>query len=165
MRHTKKHISCMIMIVLIVAFDQITKYFASLKLADGSVAKFIPGVVQFKYAENTGMAFSMLSGARWVFIALTVVVCVGVFYYLFSNRCKNLWLYWSLGVILSGGIGNLIDRIRFGYVVDFIEPTFVNFAIFNIADCAVTCGAVVLVGYLLYDAFKDVKKPKENSDG
>lgn len=165
MKHTKKHISCSIMIILIVAFDQITKYFASLKLADGSVAKFIPGVVQFKYAENTGMAFSMLSGARWVFIALTVVVCVGVFYYLFSNRCKILWLYWSLGVILSGGIGNLIDRIRFGYVVDFIEPTFVNFAIFNIADCAVTCGAVVLVGYLLYDAFKDVKKPKENSDG
>lgn len=165
MKHTKKHISCMIMIVLIIAFDQITKYFASLKLAEGSVAKFIPGVVQFKYAENTGMAFSMLSGARWVFIALTVVVCVGVFYYLFSNRCKSLWLYWSLGVILSGGIGNLIDRIRFGYVVDFIEPTFVNFAIFNIADCAVTCGAVVLVGYLLYDAFKDVKKPKENSDG
>ena len=165
MKHPKKHISCMIMIVLIIAFDQITKYFASLKLADGSVAKFIPGVVQFKYAENTGMAFSMLSGARWVFIALTVVVCVGVFYYLFSNRCKSLWLYWSLGVILSGGIGNLIDRIRFGYVVDFIEPTFVNFAIFNIADCAVTCGAVVLVGYLLYDAFKDVKKPKENSDG
>lgn len=165
MKHTKKHISCSIMIILIVAFDQITKYFASLKLAYGSVAKFIPGVVQFKYAENTGMAFSMLSGARWVFIALTVVVCVGVFYYLFSNRCKNLWLYWSLGVILSGGIGNLIDRIRFGYVVDFIEPTFVNFAIFNIADCAVTCGAVVLVGYLLYDAFKDVKKPKENSDG
>lgn len=165
MKHTKKHISCSIMIILIVAFDQITKYFASLKLADGSVAKFIPGVVQFKYAENTGMAFSMLSGARWVFIALTVVVCVGVFYYLFSNKCKSLWLYWSLGVILSGGIGNLIDRIRFGYVVDFIEPTFVNFAIFNIADCAVTCGAVVLVGYLLYDAFKDVKKPKENSDG
>lgn len=165
MKHTKKHISCMIMIVLIIAFDQITKYFASLKLADGSVAKFIPGVVQFKYAENTGMAFSMLSGARWVFIALTVVVCVGVFYYLFSNRCKSLWLYWNLGVILSGGIGNLIDRIRFGYVVDFIEPIFVNFAIFNIADCAVTCGAVVLVGYLLYDAFKDVKKPKENSDG
>lgn len=165
MKHTKKHISCMIMIVLIIAFDQITKYFASLKLADGSVAKFIPGIVQFKYAENTGMAFSMLSGARWVFIALTVVVCVGVFYYLFSNRCKSLWLYCSLGVILSGGIGNLIDRIRFGYVVDFIEPTFVNFAIFNIADCAVTCGAVVLVGYLLYDAFKDVKKPKENSDG
>jgi signal peptidase II len=165
MKHIKKHISCTVMIILIVAFDQITKYFASLKLADGSIAKFIPGVVQFRYAENTGMAFSMLSGARWIFVALTVVACVGVFYYLFSNRCKNLWLYWSLGVILSGGIGNLIDRVRFGYVVDFIEPTFVDFAIFNVADCAVTCGAVVLVGYLLYDAFKDAKKPKENTDG
>lgn len=165
MKHIKKHISCTIMIVLIVAFDQITKYFASLKLADGSVVKFIPGVVQFRYAENTGMAFSMLSGARWVFIALTVVVCVGVFYYLFSNRCKSLWLYWSLGVILSGGIGNLIDRARFGYVVDFIEPTFMDFAVFNIADCAVTCGAVVLIGYLLFDAFSDIKKPKEKSNG
>ena len=102
MKHIKKHISCTIMIVFIVAFDQITKYFASLKLADGSVAKFIPGVVQFKYAENTGMAFSMLSGARWVFIALTVVVCVGVFYYLFSNRCKNLWLYSLTRCLLLG---------------------------------------------------------------
>ncbi len=165
MKHIKKHISCTVMIILIVAFDQITKYFASLKLVDGSIAKFIPGVVQFRYAENTGMAFSMFSGARWIFVALTVVACVGVFYYLFSNRCKNLWLYWSLGVILSGGLGNLIDRVRFGYVVDFIEPTFMDFAIFNIADCAVTCGAVVLVGYLLYDAFKDAKKPKENTDG
>lgn len=165
MKHTKKHIFCTVMIVLIVAFDQITKYFASSKLTDGHIASFIPGVAQFRYAENTGMAFSMFSGARWVFIALTVVVCVGVFYYMFSNKCKSLWLYWSLGVILSGGIGNLIDRVRFGYVVDFIEPTFVNFAVFNIADCAVTCGAVVLIGYLVFDVIKDTKKPKENSDG
>ena len=165
MKHIKKHISCTIMIVLIVAFDQITKYFASLKLADGSVAKFIPGVVQFRYAENTGMAFSMLSGARWAFVALTFAVCVGAFYYLFSNKCKSLWLYWSIGVVVSGGIGNLIDRARFGYVVDFIEPTFMDFAVFNIADCAVTCGAVVLIGYLLFDAFNDIKKPKEKSNG
>lgn len=153
------------MIVLIVAFDQITKYFASLRLSDGDVVGFIPGVVRFRYAENTGMAFSMLSGARWVFIVLTVCVCVGVLYYLFSNRCKSLWLYWSLGVVVSGGIGNLIDRICYGYVVDFIEPIFVDFAVFNIADCAVTCGAVVLIGYLLVDAIKDAKKPKENTDG
>ena len=165
MKHLTKHISCTIMIVLIVAFDQITKYFASLRLSDGDVVGFIPGVVRFRYAENTGMAFSMLSGARWVFIVLTVCVCVGVLYYLFSNRCKSLWLYWSLGVVVSGGIGNLIDRICYGYVVDFIEPTFVDFAVFNIADCAVTCGALVLIGYLLIDAFKDAKKPKENTDG
>lgn len=165
MKHLKKHISCTIMVVLIVAFDQITKYLATIKLAQGKIVSFIPKAVQFRYAENTGMAFSMLSGARWIFVALTVAVCVGVFYYLFSNKCKSLWLYWSLGVVLAGGVGNLIDRIRFGYVVDFIEPTFMDFAVFNIADCAVTCGAVVLVGYLVIDMLLEMKKPKENTNG
>lgn len=146
------------MIILIVAFDQITKYFAEKNLVGGKIVSFLPGFVQFRYAQNTGMAFSMLSGARWVFVVITIIVCGGVMWFLFSNRAKNLWLYWSLGVVLAGGIGNLIDRARFGYVVDFIEPTFVNFAVFNIADCAVTCGAAVLVVYLLIDAFKKDKR-------
>ncbi len=165
MKHTKKHISCSVMILLIIAFDQITKYFASLNLKNADAVGFIPGLVQFRYAENTGMAFSMLSGARWVFILVTVIACVLVLYYLFSDRCKSLWLYWSLGVIVSGGIGNLIDRIKFGYVVDFIEPTFVDFAVFNIADCAVTCGAVSLIAYLVYDMIRDSKQSKENGNG
>ena len=156
--HRKKHISCGIMIILIVAFDQITKYFAEKNLADGKIVSFLPGFVQFRYAQNTGMAFSMLSGARWIFVVITIIVCGGVMWFLFSNRAKSLWVYWSLGVVLAGGVGNLIDRARFGYVVDFIEPTFVNFAVFNIADCAVTCGAVVLVVYLLIDAFKKDKR-------
>lgn len=153
------------MILLIIAFDQTTKYFASLNLKGAGAARFIPGLVQLRYAENTGMAFSMLSGARWIFIAVTVVACVLVGIYLFSNRCKSLWLYWSFGVILSGGIGNLIDRVRFGYVVDFIEPTFMNFAVFNIADCAVTCGAVSLIAYLVVDMIKDSKQSKEKKNG
>lgn len=146
------------MIILIVAFDQITKYFAEKNLADGKKVSFLPGFVQFRYAQNTGMAFSMLSGARWIFVVITIIVCGGVMWFLFSNRAKSLWVYWSLGVVLAGGVGNLIDRARFGYVVDFIEPTFVNFAVFNIADCAVTCGAAVLVVYLLIDAFKKDKR-------
>ena len=138
------------MIILIVAFDQITKYFAEKNLADGKIVSFLPGFVQFRYAQNTGMAFSMLSGARWIFVVITIIVCGGVMWFLFSNRAKNLWVYWSLGVVLAGGVGNLIDRARFGYVV--------NFAVFNIADCAVTCGAAVLVVYLLIDAFKKDKR-------
>lgn len=165
MKHTKKHISCLLMIVLIIIFDRVTKYFAVKNLYGGDIVNFIPGVVQFRYAENTGMAFSMLSGARWIFIFVTVVACVGVLYYMLSNRCKSLWLYWSLGVVVSGGIGNLVDRIMQGYVVDFIEPTFVDFAVFNIADCAVTCGAVSLVIYLVFDIIKDAKKSKEQSNG
>ena len=148
------------MIVLIVAFDQITKYLALTYLKGKEPVTFIPKVVQFNYAENTGMAFSMLSGARWVFILLTAVVCAVGLWYLFSGRCKSLWAYWSIGVVISGGIGNLIDRTLNAYVIDFIEPTFMNFAIFNIADSAVTLGAISLVIYLLRDAF--MKKDDKN---
>lgn len=146
------------MIALIVAFDQITKFFAQKYLSDGSVVNFIKGIVQFRYTENTGMAFSLFSGARWVFIALTLAVCGFALFYLFSDRCPSLWLYWSVGVVISGGIGNLIDRIANGFVVDFIEPVFIDFAVFNIADCAVTLGGASLVICLLFDVFKKEKK-------
>ncbi|MBQ9227373.1 MAG: signal peptidase II [Eubacterium sp.] len=161
MKHFKKHCWCTVMIALIVAFDQLTKYLAVRQLKDAEPFNLIPGVVQLRYAENTGMAFSLFSGARWLFIVLTVVVCGGVLWYLFSNRCTSLWMYWSLGVIVAGGIGNLIDRAMNAYVVDFIEPTFMNFAVFNIADSAVTLGACSLVIYLLLDLFR--KKEPENA--
>ena len=164
MKHTKKHISCLIMIVLIIIFDRVTKYFAVKNLYGGDIVNFIPGVVQFRYAENTGMAFSMLSGARWVFVALTFAVCVGAFYYLFSNKCKSLWLYWSIGVVVSGGIGNLIDRARFGYVVDFIDLQFMDFAVFNFADILVTVGAFALMFYVIADIFRDRKKSGEKNE-
>ncbi|MCR5207780.1 MAG: signal peptidase II [Eubacterium sp.] len=156
--HLKKHIWCGVMLVLITAFDQLTKYLVTAHIKGAAPFVFIPKVVQFSYAENTGMAFSMLSGARWFFIALTLAVCAFGMWYLFSNRCKSLWVYWSIGVVIAGGIGNLIDRIRFGYVIDFIEPLFIDFAIFNIADSAVSLGATSLVIYLICDLFKVKEK-------
>ncbi len=147
------------MIILIVAFDRVTKILCTAYLKGKPAVTFIPKVVQFNYAENTGMAFSMFSGARWLFVALTLIVCGAALWYLFSNRCNSLWEYWSIGVIVSGGLGNLIDRIMYAYVIDFIEPTFVNFAIFNIADSAVTLGAISLAACQLIGAFKkDGKK-------
>lgn len=163
--HRKKHIWCAVMIFLIAAFDQITKYFAVRNLKGGEPVDFIKGLVRFNYAENTGMAFSLFGGARWVFVAVTAAACSAALWYAFSNRCKSLWLYWSIGVTVAGGVGNLIDRALYGYVVDFIEPVFVNFAVFNIADCAVTLGAVSLVAYLVADLFKpgdgESEKPKK----
>lgn len=141
------------MIVLIVAFDQLTKYLAAKYLQNGAVS-LIKNFVQLRYAENTGMAFSMFSGARWIFVVLTIIICAAGLWYLFSDKCENLWYYWSIAVIISGGIGNLIDRALNGYVVDFIEPLFVDFAIFNIADSAVTLGAAVLIVNLVIDLFK-----------
>ena len=146
------------MIVLIVAFDQFTKFLSQKFLSDSDPVPFIKGVVQFNYAENSGMAFSLFGGARWIFVVVTVLVCGAAMWYMFSNRCKPLWLYWSIGVTVAGGIGNLIDRALYGFVIDFIEPVFMNFAIFNIADCAVTLGAVSLLSYLVLDMFKKEKK-------
>lgn len=151
------------MIILIVAFDRITKYFAKLYLYGKGARTFIKGVVEFVYAENTGVAFSLFSGGRWFFIILTAVAVIACLVYMFKGKGNNnLWLFWSLGVIVSGAIGNLIDRIFLGYVIDFINPTFVNFAVFNIADCAVTLGAISLIAYLLVDIFKGEKKEKKN---
>ncbi len=163
--HLKKHIWAGVMIALIVAFDQFTKFLAKKYLLGNEPVTFIKGVVQFNYAENKGMAFSMFGGARWVFVVLTTVVCVGALIMMFKNKFPSLWAYWSIGVIVAGGIGNLIDRVLYGYVVDFIEPTFVNFAIFNIADSAVTLGTISLMAYLVLDIFKKDEKPAEENDG
>ena len=145
------------MIILIVIFDQVTKLLAQKYLSDGTVVTFIKGIVQFNYTENTGMAFSLFTGARWIFIVITVIACGGALWYMFTDRCNSLWLYWSIGVIIAGGLGNFIDRVLYGFVIDFIEPVFLNFAIFNIADCAVTLGAVSLIAYLVLDIFKREK--------
>ncbi len=158
MRLRNKNIWCPVMIIMIIAFDQITKYIAKSTLYPDKAIHFIDGFLEFRYAENTGVAFSMFSGGRWVFIILTSAVAIGMLVYMFTRAQKNLWLYWSLGVIVAGAIGNLIDRIFLGYVIDFINPTFVRFAVFNIADCAVTLGTVSLVAYLIFDIFKKEKK-------
>lgn len=158
MRLRNKNIWCPVMIIMIIAFDQITKYIAKSTLYPDKAINFIDGFLEFRYAENTGVAFSMFSGGRWVFIILTSAFAIGMLVYMFTRAQKNLWLYWSLGVIVAGAIGNLIDRIFLGYVIDFINPTFVRFAVFNIADCAVTLGTVSLVAYLIFDIFKKEKK-------
>lgn len=160
MKLKNKNIWSVFMIAVIVIIDQVTKYLAVNYLYGKPAFQFIKGFIEFVYAENTGVAFSMLSGGRWFFIILTFIVVIACLVYMYKGKAqKNLWLYWSLGVVISGAIGNLIDRVRFGYVVDFINPTFVDFAVFNIADCAVTLGAVSLVAYLVFDMFK-----KENKD-
>lgn len=164
MKLNNKNIWSPVMIVLIIAFDQLTKYFAKSALYPDKAKDFIKGFIEFRYAENTGVAFSMFSGGRWFFIVLTAVVTIGVLIFMFKKAQENLWLYWTLGVLAAGAIGNLIDRIYLGYVIDFINPTFVNFAVFNIADCAVTLGAVSLVAYLIFDMLKNKDKKEQGNE-
>ena len=158
MKFKNKNIWSVFMIIVILAIDQVTKYFAKSYLYPDKAKDFIKGFIEFRYAENTGVAFSMLSGGRIFFIILTAVVVIACLIYMYLKCQKNLWLYWTIGVLSAGAIGNLIDRIYLGYVVDFINPIFVDFAIFNIADCAVTLGAISLIAYLVLDMFKKESK-------
>lgn len=164
MKLNNKNIWSPVMIAFIIVFDQLTKYFAKSALYPDKAKNFIKGFLEFRYAENTGVAFSMFSGGRWFFIALTTIVAIGMLIYMFTKAQKNLWLYWTLSVLAAGAIGNLIDRICLGYVIDFINPTFVNFAVFNIADCAVTLGAVSLVAYLVFDMLKNKDKKEQANE-
>lgn len=162
MKLRNKNIWVFVMMIFIIAFDRITKYFTKSYLYPDKAKTVISGFLEFRYAENTGVAFSMLSGGRWIFVAVTAAAIAVCLYVMFSKKGqKDLWLFWTLGVLVSGGIGNLIDRAFLGYVIDFINPLFVDFAVFNIADCAVTLGAVSLIAYLVFDLFKKEKNTDE----
>lgn len=149
------------LVILLIMVDQLSKVAIALWLPQLDTAPILPGVLQFHYAENTGMAFGMLRNGRVFFIIVTSVVILVGLYIIFSRRLKNPVAYFSVAFMVAGGAGNLIDRIFRGYVIDFIEPIFMKFAIFNFADCLVTVGACGLIGYLVYDLYKDHKLEKK----
>ena len=128
-------ISAIIVIVLVI-LDQITKWQALTKLKPIKNTVVIKGFLDFTFVENRGAAFGILSGKRVFFILLTVVVAAGIiysFYKLPKTREYN-WLKCGLVLVLSGAIGNVIDRAVRGYVVDFLEVTFIKWPVFNLAD-------------------------------
>ena len=145
---------------LIVALDQFTKYLTVTNIALGDVIPFWDGVFHFTYLRNTGMAFSMLEGGRWFFLILTVAALALMVMAVVKKWVNHPTGLWALAAIAGGAVGNLIDRARFGFVVDMIEVEFMEFAVFNVADAFVVCGAILLVVYTL---FFD-KPKKENTD-
>lgn len=142
-----------ILILAIVAFDQITKYFASTVLATmpGQRADFIPGFMSFQYAENTGAAFSIFNNSTWILAIVSTVLSIVVIYFLYKYRhIKARSFHIAMCFIAGGAIGNVIDRIFRGYVVDMLQFDFVNFAIFNVADAFVFFGAIILGIFILW---------------
>lgn len=157
----------LIIIALLVIIDQLTKIIMILWLKPIGTFGLIPKFIHFRYVENSGAAFSMLENARWFFIVMTGVCIVACIVSLVSKKLRvkfpilnNKIIITSITLIAAGGIGNLIDRILRGTVVDFIEPLFVNFAVFNFADMLVTVGAGILIVYLIADIIKDFTKKK-----
>lgn len=130
--------------------DRLTKIWAA---AVRPARELIPGVVALNYAENTGAAFSALSGATWLVSGLSVALILAVTALLAADEKMSRWARLGLWLVVAGGLGNLYDRLTYGYVVDFIELLFINFAIFNVADICVCCGAVMaIVALFVQDA-------------
>ncbi len=152
-------ISAIIVIVLVI-LDQITKWQALTKLKPIKNTVVIKGFLDFTFVENRGAAFGILSGKRVFFILLTVVVAAGIiysFYKLPKTREYN-WLKCGLVLVLSGAIGNVIDRAVRGYVVDFLEVTFIKWPVFNLADIYVVVGACFILFLSLFVIKEEEKK-------
>ncbi len=147
-----------------IALDQIVKNWAAETLIKGDIA-IIENVLYLKYAENTGVAFSMFSDNRWMLVGVTAVMLVIVLAFFLSGKVTDKLEQISLALMLAGGVGNLIDRISLGYVIDYIDVRIINFAIFNIADMCICIGAGLLcLAVYLADKKEKAEKAAKNQE-
>lgn len=148
---------------LLIGLDQLFKFWAVQSLAPVGSVPVIPHLLDFTYVENYGAAFGILQEKRFLLVALTGAILAGVIYLLLTQRIKGKFLVFSTALILAGGVGNLIDRIFRGFVVDYLDvsPLF-SFPVFNFADCCVVIGTCILVLYILFLEEREKKNaPKE----
>lgn len=151
-----------IFVVVAVVLDQVSKALTVANIPLGGWADAIKGVFHFTYVQNRGAAFSMLQGQKWLFVVIFAVL-VGLFLWLLMKKPLPFTKleYWCMAAIIAGGLGNFIDRIRLGYVVDMICTDFITFPVFNVADSFVTCGVILLIIHLVFfnrEFWKDEKK-------
>ncbi len=150
---------------VLVIIDQIIKYFVSAYLQPVGSVSVIDNLFSLTYVENKGVAFGMFSDMRWVFVALTSALLAIIIFYMFKKRPKGKFFYICAALIIGGGIGNLIDRIFYGYVIDYLSLSFFP-PVCNFADYCITAGTIMLVIYLLFfsDVLDSSKKAKINND-
>ena len=146
----------------IVVADQVSKYLVVQNIPLYADVDFIPGLASLTYVKNTGAAFSMLSGMRWLFVVIFVVMTVLIVVEYFKKPLPfTKFERWCIAAVYGGGLGNVIDRVRLGYVVDMIDVDFMEFAVFNVADCFITCGCIALIVSLIFfnkEFWKEEKK-------
>ena len=150
--------------VICIALDQLTKFLCVKNIALGDSIEIIPEVLDFTYIQNRGAAFGSLTGARWVFMIASVVMIIIITCYVISNRKTMSYpTVLTLALIVGGGIGNMIDRVALGYVIDFIDVKFLSFWkwIFNVADSFVCVGAFLLVIIFIIE---EIKNKKDKND-
>ena len=151
-----------VFIAAVVAADQFAKYLTVANIPLFSDVPFIPGLLQLTYVQNTGAAFSSFQGQQWLFAVMFVIFTGVILWEFFKKPMPFTKLErWCIAAVYAGGLGNMIDRVRLGYVVDMIETTFMEFPVFNVADCFITCGCILLMVHLFLfnkEFWKDDKK-------
>ena len=153
-----------IIIVLITLFDQVSKYFVNLNLKDAAAMQVVPGFLSFRYHENKGAAWGMLADHRWVFMVISTIAIIAIIAYLIWTRKKkdSLLFRISLCFFAGGGIGNMIDRVLLGYVIDFLRFDFIDFPIFNVADSFITVGAALMILNLVLDFISELRSKRND---
>ena len=149
---------------LIVAVDQISKYFVVKCIPLYGHVDFLPGLLGLTHVRNEGAAFSSFQGMQWLFALIFLVFTAAIFYEYFRKPMPFLgWERWCIAAIYGGGLGNMIDRVRLGFVVDMLETEFMEFPVFNVADCFITCGCILLMIHLVFFNKQFWKEEKHES--
>ena len=146
----------------IVAADQLSKLWILGNIPLHAQLPAIPGLFHLTYVQNTGAAFSSFQGQQWLFMVVFAVLTVGVIWEFKTRKMGFSTIErWCIAAIYAGGLGNMIDRVRLSFVVDMIEVEFMNFPVFNVADCFITCGCIAMLVSLVFfnkEFWKDGKK-------
>lgn len=154
-----------ILIILVIGLDQLTKYLTTANLDLGETFPVIKDVFHFTYVENKGAAFGMLAEHRWVFMIVSIVGLTALFVWLIVSKPQSKWTSIGVAFVIGGGIGNMIDRVARGFVVDMIDCRFIDFYVFNVADSFVCIGCAMVILGLIIEIVRDKKKEKKPSDG
>ena len=150
---------------LVVFLDQLSKYLTVLYLKPVGTFPILQDALHLTYVENRGAAFGMLADSRWVFMVVSAVSIVALSVYLIRKKPKSRLLCLSLAFVIGGGIGNMIDRLANGRVTDMICLDFINFPVFNVADCFITVGCFALIVYVIFlDRTEDKKRENPPSE-
>lgn len=148
--------------LFIAAADQLTKFFVVKNIPLHTTVSLLPGVVSLTYVQNDGAAFSSFRGMQWMFLLIFLIFTAAIFYEYFKKPMSfSKWERILIAAVYGGGLGNLIDRVRLGYVVDMIQTEFMNFPVFNVADCFISCGCILLMLHLVFfnkQIWKEEKK-------
>lgn len=143
-------------IFIIAILDQAAKLFAAGLLPSVKTIPLIEDVFHLTYVENTGAGFGVFADHTWLLTVMTLLIIIFVVSYVVVKRPKNRVLITALSFMMGGAVGNMIDRIRLGYVIDFFDFTLIDFPVFNVADCFITVGAVIFAVYIIF--FSDKKE-------